>query len=67
MAVEDESLEWGEEDAALADDGFSAGVKVGLDAAIEWMRVHLSGISAPNESDYLDMREWVATYMKTRA
>jgi hypothetical protein len=32
----------------------------GIDDAVAWMREHLTGISAPNDGDFEEMRRWIA-------
>ena len=37
-----------------------------IDAAIEWVRLHVSGIAAPNHDDLRDMHEWILERSKRR-
>ena len=38
-----------------------------LEEAINWVRIHTSGINAPNEEDSADMREWVRSKVANTA
>lgn len=44
--------------------GLAEGRKRAIGDVTQWMREHMSGISAPNERDFAEMREWLKERQK---